>query len=407
MKSLSRSLLLSTILSPALAFAAGEALSNEDIEALRQFIFTKRQETLKELSGKLSISGETRFEFQATGETKNGVRQRGSKGATDVPERGFDIEVNVMIDYRTERTWASIKIEFDENAGIFEGDAGRVALERGYFGGRFLLGNTYTGDIEMGRRQMGRIFDSRIEFASRYDGVLLKYDQALRDYGDVYLHGGGFVINEKQNHYGFAFEVGFLNIANTGAYIKYSLIDWDTKSFDSEEEENRFRYINSQFILAYRFVPQPFDRVVLLYSAVLINHAANRLPITNDQKANIGGYLGFSIGQLRKKGDWAIDANFQVVEAQAVPAFDQTGIGLGNAARCGLYTCKSDGTGGPTNIETAAGSGNYRGFVIQWDYLITDNLNVSQNWQQSQTLNKDIGPFRRYKQYEIEFIYAF
>ena len=47
-----------------------DAVSQEDIEALREFINTKRQVTIKEIGGSLSISGEVRTEFQATNETE-------------------------------------------------------------------------------------------------------------------------------------------------------------------------------------------------------------------------------------------------------------------------------------------------------------------------------------------------
>jgi len=40
-------------------------------------------------------------------------------------------------------------------------------------------------------------------------------------------------------------------------------------------------------------------------------------------------------------------------------------------------------------------------------YMLTNNLNLFQEWSQSITLDDHIGPFRRYKQYELELIYAF
>lgn len=394
----------SSLVSPAFS---DDAIDEDDIEAIREFINTKRQVTIKELGGSLSISGEVRTEFQATNETKNGVKQRGVGGATPAPSRAYDAEFNLLMDYRSDRTWASVKIEYDNNMGTISGTNNRLRLERAYLGGRAFRGDTYFIDMELGRRDMGKIFDSKIEFGSFYDGFLFKYDQTFPSIGDFYIHGGPFVINENRDQYGYVAEVGLLQVANTGLYTKYSIIDWDTKTYPEPTQNDRFRFVVSQLLFAYRYVPSSIDKVVVYYGAALVNTAAKALEITDNQKANWGGYVGFSIGQLRRRGDWAMDANYQVVSAQAVPDFDASGIGLGNASRAGLYTVNIDGTGGPTTRATAAGNGNFRGYTVQFDYLLTDNIVMSQNFAQTRTLDENIGPFRRYKQYEIEFIYTF
>ncbi len=384
-----------------------------DVQALREWINTKRQVTVKEIGGNLSISGEVRTEFQATGETVNGVKQRGrgaplyASGGNVYPNRGYDIEVNLMLDYRTDRTWSAIKLEFDNDAGIFGGTFNKIKLEKAYFGGRVVDADSWYIDVELGRRRLSNIFDSMLEFNAFFDGILFEYDQSWEKVGDFYTNLGVFVIDERKDQYGYVGELGLLNIANTGLYSKFSLIDWDTKHFASHVDNLRFDFIVGQLILGYRFYPQKLQKQVTLYSAALYNFAANRLEITNNTKANWGGYVGFSIGELKKQGDWAINMNYQVLQAQCVPDFDNGGIGMGNVSNAGLYTADINGTGAPTTRKTAAGNGNYRGFVVTLDYLITSNLNLQQQWQQSITLDKEIGPFRRFKQYEIEFIYGF
>jgi hypothetical protein len=185
------------------------------------------------------------------------------------------------------------------------------------------------------------------------------------------------------------------------------LTDWDTKHFNSDVNKERFQFIVSQLLLGYRFYPAHLQKIVILYISGLYNHVAKEHAITGRKKANFGGYAGFSIGELKKKGDWAFDANYQVVAAQAIPDFDVQGIGLGNSANTGFYTLKSNGTGEPNTRKTAGGNVNYRGFQLTLDYLLTNQLDFQQSWQQSITLDNSIGPFRRYKQYEIEFIYGF
>lgn len=379
----------------------------KDIEALREWINTRRQVTVKEIGGALSVSGEVRTEFQGTTEVKNGVKQRGAGGATPLNNNAFDVEVNLMIDYRADRTWAAIKLEFDNDAGIFSGSFNRIKLEKAYFGARILQHDLYTSDLEFGRRRLSTIMDSKLEFNSFFDGVYVKYDRAFEVAGDFYIHAGPFIVNERANQYAYVGEIGLLDIYNTGLYGKYSLIDWDTKHFDQTIKKERFDFLVSQLILGYKFIPKRLNKVVILYAAGLYNSKAREIAITGYTKQAAAGYLGFSIGELRKKGDWAFDGNYQLMQCQAVPDFDNSGIGLGNATDSGFYTVNLNGTGAPTTRTNAAGSGNYRGFILTLEYLFTNNLNLQQQWQQSITLDDSIGPFRRYKQYEIELVYLF
>lgn len=390
----------------------GDDIDQKDINALREWINTKRQVTVRELGGALSIAGEVRTEYQGTVETVNGVKQRGRGGAvrkdgSPLPSDAFDIEVNLMFDYRTERSWGSVKLEFDNDAGVFYGTLNKLKLERAYWGVRMVDADTYTMDFEAGRRRMSTMVDSKIEFNSFFDGLWYKYDQSFDAIGDYYLHLGVFVINDSKDHFGYLGETGIFDVGGSGLYIKYSLVDWDTKHFHKKVNQHRFDFIVSQLLFGYRFLPKYLDKVVQVYAAALYNHKAQRIELTRHTKQNWGGYLGVSIGELKKKGDWALDANYQVLEAQCVPDFDVQGIGLGNAANVGFYTVDTDGKGEANTRANARGNVNYRGFQITLDWLLTNQLDLQQSWQQSITLDNSIGPHRRFKQYEIEFIYGF
>lgn len=388
-------------------------LDQKDINALREWINTKRQVTVKEIGGALSLSGEIRTELQSTSETLDGVRQRGhgaphfGSDGKALPQNGFDVEVNIMLDYRTEQTWGSIKLEFDNDCGIFSGTLNKIKLERAYWGVRTIDSDQWTLDIELGRRRMSSLVDSKIEFNNFFDGAWFKYDQTFETLGDLYAHAGPFIIDENRNQFGYVGEIGLMSIAGTGFYVKYSLTDWDTKHFKEDTLNKRFNFIVSQLLFGYSFYPNYLKKAVLIYTAGLYNHAAKRSSVSWNNRENMAGYLGFSIGELKKKGDWAFDANYQVCQAQAVPDFDVQGIGLGNAGNNGFYTTDSKGKGAKTTRHTAGGNVNYRGFQLTLDWLISNQINFQQSWQQSITLNKHIGKFHRYKQYEIEFIYAF
>ncbi|NGX50669.1 MAG: hypothetical protein K1060chlam2_00518 [Chlamydiae bacterium] len=383
-------------------------LEQRDIEALRDWINTKRQVTVKERGGNLSISGEVRAELQSTSETKKGVKQRGNGGAVPgAATRAWDVEVNLMLDYRTDRTWATFKLEFDNNAGIESGTFNRISLERAFFGGRVVNADTYSIDVEIGRRYLVYTFDSRVQFGSFMDGIMFKYDQAFERAGDFYFHGGPFLVNEEIDQYAYVGEFGLLNIGRTGFYSKLSVIDWDTKHTANKERNRAIRFVNIQMIWGYKFVPKKLDKIVTLYAAALANAAAKGTKISRGTKARWAWYAGFSIGELRKQWDWSLDINYQWVQAQAVPDFDGLGIGRGNAAKFGLYSRAPLGNGGPITRKQAVGTGNYKGISIELLYILTSNITVYQAWRQSVNQTSRIGPQFSFKQYEFEIIYGF
>lgn len=381
----------------------------DDMEALRRWIRDKRFITIKEIGGDLSISGEVRTEFQDISEVKNGIRQRGDGGAFDRPQYAWDIEFNLMVDYRTDRTWAAVRLEFDNDMGLSSGTVNKIRLEKAYLGGRIIPGDTFTFDAELGRRYLSNVFDSRLEFASLYDGVLFRFNKAWSSIGDYYVNLGSLLVNDRTNHYAFMLEMGGLRIANIGLNIKYSIIDW-YKPSANEIKELRYQFLVSQLLTYYQFYPDWLGkRLIKFYGAGLVNHLAEGVPQTHGKREHWGWYAGVSIGLVRKAHDFAIDANYQWCQAQAVPDFDNSGIGRGNAEGVGFYTVSVNGdpAKGITTAKTAVGDGNFKGFEIEALYAVTDNLTILQNFKYSTTLNKTIGPDLRYKQYEVEFIYAF
>ncbi|MCB1107557.1 MAG: hypothetical protein KDK76_05635 [Chlamydiia bacterium] len=383
-------------------------LDQKDIEALREWIKTKRQVTVKERGGALSLSGEVRAELQSTNEKKNGIKQRGSGGeAKHTATRAWDVEVNLMLNYRTDRTWATIKIEFDNNAGTESGTFGKISMERAFLGGRIVNGDTYTMDLEIGRRLLGYTFDSKIEFGSFMDGILYKYDQSFDVTGDFYFHGGPFVVDETLDHFGYVGELGLLNVGRTGLYTKLSAIYWDTKHMHNKNRNNAYRFLPLQWIWGYKFTPESLNKVVTAYGAALYNPRAHGTLVSNGKRQAWAWYAGFSIGELRKQWDWSFDINYQWVQFQAVPDFDGSGIGRGNASGRGLYTRSSKGKGAPNGVGQGVGAGNFKGFAAEFLYLLTNNITVYQAWRQSVNETSSIKPTFSYKQYEIELIYGF
>ncbi len=389
-------------------------LDNQDIEALRDWINSKRLVTVKELGGQLSISGDVHAEYQSSKEIVNGKNMKRYSHNYD-PPNVYDIEFNLSIDYRAgESTWAAARVRFDNDAGVTSEGIGtgrndKIKVDRAYFGYRIYDQNRHTTDIELGRRPMSNVFESKIEFNTNFDGALFKDSYAYDSVGDFYYQIGVFMINERKSQPGYAGEIGLQNIAGTGFYGKYSIIDWDTRRWN--KAPSQFDFIISQLILGYKFIAPKMDKITNFYLAGLLNHRARPMAISAHKKANAGGYAGVTMGQIKVKGDWSFDANYQVVQAQSIPSFDVSGIGMGNTSNSGFYYSKSGKTitenTASTPKEDIQGNVNYRGFELTLQYLLTNNLNIFQQWKQSITLDDDIGPFRRFRQYEIDFIYLF
>ncbi len=389
-----------------------EYLDQDDLNALKEWVSERKKKIEEKFPpGKLVLSGEVRTELQSTNEKLNDVKQRGSGSANpSIGTRTWDIELRLQLDYRTERTWAAARLRFDNDAGI-DGTVNRLKIDRAFYGGNIINASDYTVALQAGRWDLTLYFDSQIQFDSLMDGVLIKYDHALDWFGDFYFRGGPFVVDEKIDHYAYVGEIGVLNVGRTGFYSKISFIDWDTKDRGNQTAKDtlanrQYQFCNWQVTAGYKWVP--FKRTLNCFAAYLINTAAKRLPVTANQKANMGWYVGCRLGELKKQWDWSFQFVYEWVQAQSVPGFDVLGIGNGNASGVGLYgkTVK-----GQTTLFTlpseARGSTNYRGFVAVLQYMLTDNIVVYQQWKQSVRLSSDIGVPFSYKQYEIELIYSF
>lgn len=399
-----------------------------DMDALRRWLQDKRLVSLKELGGDLSISGEVRTEIKFTNEKQMAqgsdvyIQQRGMNSATGKPKLAWDVEFNLMMDYHTERTWAVMKVEFDNVMGTRSGTANRVKLEKAYLGGRIIAGDTFTMDGEIGRKYLGNTFDSKLQFGSLFDGVLFRFSKAWENIGDFYANVASFIVNLEANHYGEAIEIGALKIANLPLNMRYSVINW-YRHYSQEDLQNGtvqsgpggsifpqpWNYLVNQYTIFYQAYPEWFGkRLFKVYAAGLWNALAKGIPQTGGRKQNFGAYAGISLGLVKKAGDWAVDVNYQYAQAQVAPPVDCSGISRGNAADSGFWTAKQSGAGLITTQKNAFSPYDYQGFEIDSLYAFTNNLTVQQHFAWTWTLEgEDIGPNNGFRQYEIEFIYAF
>ncbi|MBM3200917.1 MAG: hypothetical protein FJZ56_00745 [Chlamydiae bacterium] len=382
--------------------------NDREMAALRQWITSKRMVTVKERGGNFALSGDVRAKFGATNEVEDGINQRGRYSANpNIPFNEYNIETNLMYDYRTDYTWVTIKLKYNNIMGTFNGTVNKLALDRAFLGFRFLEGRTYTTDLEIGRRKLGYTFDSKVQYGTIMDGILLKFNTVIEKVGDFYLYGGPFVTNQLINQYSWVVELGGLNLFSTGLYTKLSAIDWNTGSQKTHIETEQFRFFNVQSLWGYRFIPTIIlpKKITLAYAAATANLAARNVVQTNNELENWAWYAGFAIGEIRQKGDWAIDINYQWVQAQAISGFDMDGIGRGTAKP--FYATVENGKIVPTTSKNAVGQCNFKGWQFELIYLISNTITISQTFKSTVTLDKNIGPDIKYKQYRLEFIYAF
>lgn len=461
-------------------------LRTRDDQPLREFVESKENVDLKEKAKNLEISGDVRFEWRHIQEkgislfdkssdqvdSYGEVIERGDndfyeeyrnfRGGSHVDERGipisvndFDVEFNLKIKYTYKDAWAKAHLQFDNPAGIRgrndcfgefvvfnkdgsiverklkrdsrfavkgSGDGIALNLKRAYIGYNIYADGANRLDIEVGRQKLDDIFDSEVQFTSRFDGILLRFASAVEEKFDWYITGGAFVIDERVNHFGYAVEIGALDIFETGLDLKYSFIDWQKRGQNRCFIRNPFgnEFQNSQITLTYTFSQCLFGKEfpIELYSGFLVNHAAKKKVFTHHKKKNLAWYAGAYIGNVDKKGDWSIDLEYVVVQAQAVSEFDVGSIGRGNFFNESLTDILAERFSSPGSSSGIPSSGiigyfprrgntNFIGGRVEFLYAITDNLSLDLVYEYSCEEDRRIGGPHRYQDFEVEAIYAF
>ena len=396
-------------------------LNEKDWQALYDYINTKRTINLQEKSCNLTIAGDVRVDWLHTCEEKNGFKKRDVNNGKGfhIGKNDFDIECNLYFDYVSDRTWAVAQLQFDNSAGVSKwqnekeraeskdydesmhgsGVGCNLDLKKAYIGYNLCCDGCTRFDIEVGRRHLYHVFDSEVQFLSRFDGLLLKYDTSWDCMGDWYVHLGGFVIDSRVNHYAWIIETGLLNIYDCGLDIKYSFVDWYRKGKNviGKENPNGNCFEVSQFTFTYHVDPEILCMPAKTYGAILWNSAANKMknpPLPT--KHNLAWYAGFRVGEVVYEGDWAVDLQYQWVQAFAVPDQDMSGIGTGNI----------DGT---AVVNSGYGNTNFKGWRLEVLYALTDNISLDARIQWSNKIDTVVNQEGkdRYSQFRLEAIYAF
>lgn len=426
---------------------ADQALSHNDerdFDALREFIRTKREIPLEEKDDDMSITGDVRFEWRHMTETASHRNLRGHNAFRDgkpVSRNDFDVEFNLRFDYVTDRTWAVAHLGYDNSAGVddtgngcFEdpegyhgsGTCDGLCLKKAYFGYRICDDGRSQLEVEIGRRNLYNVFDSRVQFDSRFDGILVQYKSCCDGIGKWYLSGAGFIVDERVNQFAWVAEIGFLDICCTGFDLKYSIIDWQKHGRNrcNVKDPYGMRFINSQWTTAYTFTPDFIRRKTVLFGAFLINHLGkkglyygNPHQVLNENEElvwvadpffaknqNKAWYAGFRVGKVDKEGDWSFEAMYQYVQAFAIPDEDVSGIGRGNVNNTSIT---AEVPKNPAYNLIGQGNTNFKGWRFEALYAITDELTLDSILEFTQSVKTKIGGSHNYTKFELETIYAF
>lgn len=432
-----------------------EELNERDFESLRDFLREKREEDIaaKHLAPEVTLSGDVRFEYRNLHESEVGTRLRGgNKGrkcidgkriGVPISNNDFDVEFRLRLDYITECTWAVAMIQYDDAAGVDSSDldcnanpfgwhgsgiCDDLCLKMAYWGAHLYKCGCEKLDIELGRRNLYNVFDSRVQFLSRFDGVALRYTNCRDWLGNWYWYSAAFVVDERVNQFAWVSEIGWINILKSGFDLKYSIIDWQKRGRNRCFARNPegFKFLNSQISAAYNFNAEVIRRKAKIFGAFVYNHEgkhANYYPYKNKHQIcrkpddnfkkgakiqipntvftkvaknqNKAWYVGALIGEVDKEGDWSFEVRYEWVQAFAIPDDDLSGIGRGNCLDNAVLA------------SGARGNTNYKGFHFEGLYAITDNLTIDFQFEFTQALNKSIGGSHHFSKFEVETIYAF
>jgi hypothetical protein len=394
-----------------------------DIKALQDFVKSKGQITIQEKGGNLMLSGDIRGEWDHVRTWTRGKSQRGHGSSKrnpphhiPFPTNEFDIEVNLMFDYRADRTWGKVQLQFDDPMGIRErsekshkhfsshhntlfgsGRLSNIALRKAYMGYNVLEMGTSRFDVELGRRRLYDTFDSKIQFHNFYDGVTLKFANSWEGWTDFQVKAAGFVIDQSVNHFGWIAEVGLLNLADEGVDLKYSFIHWNKNGVNryNHHHPHGARFNNSQVTLTYNLQPDFLRFKSQVYGAFVHNHAADENHKSHHKKKANAWYAGLRMGEIKRQNDWAFDGNYQWVQAQAIAESDVRGIGRDNPQSYSFYKRRS------------GGFANYKGYQFTGLYALTDNLTLEAVFDRIHQCSRQIGGKHRSYTIELAAIYAF
>lgn len=469
---LSKRALLSALMATAYSFcplfaddlADSTTNDSDDFKAIRKYIEDKRNISVKDKGGNLKLGGDVRVIYKHTHQVADGQQVEGSgfggnRRVKDwaIPQNTADVEANLSLEYTHDTSYANILLRFKNNMGLdatnfndldspklnentnlsyksYQPGDNKISLARAFIGDELWSSDSHKVVGEIGRQRLYDIFDSRIMFFNRFDGVALKYTGAFEGVGKAHATYGGFLVADRANHYANVIELGLAQVLDSNVSLKYSLINWKrnhtySDGSDASQDDlagcnrspdmypvgtnpsyagfNRlFRFTVSQASVAY-LVPSDFvgGQSLKLYAAWAHNHAAKEMKdYGSDDLNNNAWYAGFTLGSIQMPSDWVLDVNYQYVGAQSVPEFDTLGgAGRGNLRNIWLF------------MDPTQGFTNYQGVAARFVYCLSADMILNLKAAITKAANSKLSASftagrtsrNRYDGLEAELVYSF
>jgi hypothetical protein len=384
--------------------------ADRGMESIHKFVDARSNVELRNKLVDFTLCGDLRLRTQHFNEKVGGTDVRGSD--TAYPSSVHQAEFNLLVDYETSKTWASVLMRFKNDFGSehLSGTMDKVSMKKALAGYRVYEEGNSCFSIRAGRDSGYAMFDSRVQFDSNFDGIWARYEDSFAGICDTYVDFGPLVVSDIVDHYAWVAETGFTDLAGTGAFFKYSFINWskDSKTINLSTDlpENKspyWQFRNHQVLGGYILNPEIVGAPVKFYGAYGVNTDADAnvtldsTKITGGKKANKFWYAGITTGDILKSG-WAVDLCYQAVGAQAVPDIDISGISNGNVQGNKFYDATT---------KSALGRGNYKGWALKSGYALTENMVLGFEYENSRAKDTAIGGQHKYSKAQVEAIYAF
>lgn len=282
--------------------------------ALQEWLADNYAVKLKNTGGQLELASLIIAEGSAISEKINSVQQMGRCSSCKKPRYPLGISYIFNGKYSAARSWGIFYLRYSNAMGIVTGTSDQISLDRAYLGYRLMEGEGSSFEIDVGRRFVGDLLSSTVQFNTRMDGIDFRYATVYPSWAQIYLTGTAFLVDANAKQWAYGAELGLLQIADSGLNFQLSFIDWDTggssyvpgKRGSATEDlycknNPRFRFRNIQPQLNYQWNSKWGERVYefVVYAGASYNLAARACAIVNEGRPQPG-----SIGKCCTPIEW-------------------------------------------------------------------------------------------------------
>lgn len=337
---------------------------------------------------------------QVVAKWKNDHQTLGSEtvvgSGSSKPSNQYSAQTEVQFLYEYGRAFGNARLVFSNKGGLFKGSANSISLNRAYIGYHFITYGPHTIDVNLGRRDLNKLYNSQMMFRSKADGATLFAFYIWKNIVEFQTYAGIYSTNPSSF---WLLRGRLFNIANLGFYFDYVWVDWGAVKPSSNVTNIKTKYGCSQYLIGWERKPKWLGTNIQAFAALIVNNRAKPHPLSANKKENLAGYVGIQYGTTKKKGAVSAQAQLQFCQLQAIPPWDFAGIGRGPVARDDLFSAST--------LGDVNGNTNYQGYQLKLNYALTDQIIIGSSFQRSVNLSDLIGPTSSYTNFQVSTTYIF